>query len=164
MNLPIFDQTRKNELSSYGESVRLSNEVRAVQAHQIQKWVISEFGVPELKTINIPAKDGFDVETADYRVFTLWLSNTNIKKSQSLFWFIIRIMAIRFLERHSEIRMNLAEKHKLEFDLILSQMKNEIEWIGTVGYSGMVRLDNSLTNINTQIIKLKNDGFKIVRK
>lgn len=164
MNLPMFDQTRKDELSSYGESVRLSNEIRAVQAHQIQRIETNVFGREELKTYNVPAKEGFDVETGSYNDFNLWLNNTTIKKSQSLFWFVIRIMAIRFPEKHSEMRANMAQRHLLEFDLILSQMKNEIEWVGTVGYSGMVRLDKSLNNVRNRIVKLNNDMYKVVRK
>ena len=106
---------------------------------------------------------GFNCETADYSYFKNWL-NSNNKKSESLFWFVIRIMAIRFPEKHIDIKMNLASRHRLEFDLILSQMKNETEWVGTVGYSQMVRLDDSLLNLNNRVVKLKNDGYKIVRK
>lgn len=164
MNLPLFDQTRDKEQSAYGEAVRLSNELRAVNAHQIQRMVPNNFGQEELKTINIPSKWGFNCETSEYSNFTLWLNDTAIKKSQSLFWFVIRIMAMRFPEKHTEIRANLADRHKLEFDLILSQMKNEIEWFGTVGYSNMVRLDGSLTNNRNKTVKLKNDGFKVTRK
>lgn len=163
MNLPMFDQKRENELSSYGESVRLSNEVRAVQAHQETLKIINIFGKEEEKTFNIPAKNGFDVETADYSEFVLYLNDTTIKKSESKFWFMIRIMCVRFPEKHSEIRANLNSRHHLEFDLVLSQMKNEIEWVGTVGYQNMVRLDKSLDSLRTKVIKLNNDEFKIVR-
>lgn len=163
MNIPLFDQTRESELSSYGESVRLSNELRAVQSSQYTRLVDNGFGSFDNKTFNIPAKWGFNCETADYSDFTTWL-NSDIKKSESLFWFVIRIMAWRFPEKHSEMRLNIAVRKQLEFDLILSQMKKESEWIGTVGYSGMVRLDGSLTNSKNRIVKLKNDGFKIVRK
>ena len=163
MNIPMFDQTRKNESSSYGESVRLSNELRAIQAYQFKRREYNIFGKEELKTYNIPAKRGFNCETSHYNDFVAWLNDVTIRKSQSLFWFVIRIMAIRFPEKHIDIKMSLAERHKLEFDLILSQMKTEIEWVGTVGYSQMVRLDNSLLNLNNRVIKLKNDGYKIVR-
>ena len=163
MNLPLFDQNRKNESSSYGEAVRLSNELRAIQATQYTRKESNAFGISELKTYNIPAKFGFDCETGSYLEFTTWL-NSNMKKSQSLFWFVIRIMAWKFPEKHIDIKMSLAERHKLEFDLILSQMKREFEWVGTVGYSQMVRLDDSLLNLNDRVVKLKNDGYKIVSK
>lgn len=162
MILPLFDQTRKNERSSYGESVRLSNELRAVPSYE--KTVFdTDIQGGGVKTITIPAKWGFNCETADYKDFNTWLNST-VKKSASLFWFVIRIMAWRFPQKHAEMRTNLAERRKLEFDLILSQMKREFEWVGTVGYSGMVRLDGSLTKPHNKIIKLKNDGYKIVRK
>lgn len=156
-NLPLFEQSRKTELSSYGEAVRISNELRySPSGNKINSDGELFFDKGRLWR--------FDSETADYSKFTAWLNDSTIKKSQSLFWFVIRIMAIRFPEKHSEIRINLAENHKLEFDLILSQMKNDMAWVGTVGYSNMVRLDDSLLNLNNRVVKLKNDGYKIVRK
>ncbi len=163
MNIPLFDQTRKSESNSYGEAVRLSNELRSIQASQYTTTIVNAFGVGELKTFNIPAKWGFDCETADYTDFTTWL-NSNVKKSQSLFWFVIRIMSWRFPEKHTEIKMNLSVNRHLEFDLILSQMKKESEWVGTVGYSNMVRLDGSLTKNRNRTIKGNNDNYRIVRK
>lgn len=163
MTIPLFDQTREREQSSYGESVRLSNELRAIPSNQYTRLVVNEFGSLDNKTFNIPAKWGFNCETANYSDFTTWL-NSDIKKSQSLFWFVIRIMLWRFPQKHTEIKSNMSVNRHLEFDLILSQMKKESEWLGTVGYSGMVRLDGSLTNPKNRIIKLKNDGFKIIRK
>ena len=164
MNLPMFDQNRKDEPSTYGESVRLSNELRAIKAHTVLKWEVNSFGQDEQKTYNIPDKWGFDCETAPYTDFTKWVNNKSIKKSQSLFWFVIRIMIWRFPEKHSEIRSALTERHYLEFDLIASQMKKEMEWIGLVGYQNNVRLDNSLTNTESKIVKLKNDQYRIDRK
>jgi len=158
MNISPFDQNRKNENSSYGESVRLSNELRS-------KPEIRITGVRNLVNVT-PAKVGFNCETGTYNEFTKWLNDTTIKKSQSLFWFVIRIMAWRFPTKHTEIKNNLAERRKLEFDLILSQMKKEIEWIGQTGYQNMIVLEsaNKLNNSNVRIIKKKNDSFKFVRK
>ena len=67
----LFDQSRKNENNSYGEAVRLSNELRAVKEHQIKYITPNIFGKEELKTINIPSKWGFDCETALYNDFGL---------------------------------------------------------------------------------------------
>jgi len=156
MTIPLFDQTRKSELSSYGESVRLSNELRAIQSFSFTNGIG--------KIITVPTKWGFDVETADYSDFNLWLNDSTIKKSESLFWFVIRIMAWRFPLKHIEIKTNLADRRKLEFDLILSQMKKEVEWIGTVSYSNMVRLDDTLTNPRNRVVKGNNDDYRIVRK
>jgi hypothetical protein len=164
LNIPLFDQTRKMELSSYGESVRLSNELRAVPAHQEQRIETNVFGQEELKTYNIPSKWGFDCETAPYSDFNTWLNDITIKKSQSLFWFVIRIMAWRFPENHSLMRSNMSERRLLEFDLILSQMKKEVEWCGTVGYSNMVRLDKTIFDDRNVVVNLNNDRYKITRK
>lgn len=156
MNISLLDQAKEKLESSYGESVRLSNELRAKQT----RFEIDVDGIRR----DYPAKWGFDCETAPYSDFTRWLNDVTIKKSQSLFWFVIRIMAWRFPTKHIEIRTNLAERRRLEFDLILSQMKKEIEWIGTVGYQNMVRLDGTLTNPRSKVVKLANDEYKIVRK
>ncbi len=156
MILSLFDQTRKNETSSYGEAVRLSNELRS----RTESSYIDGLG----GLVKIPAKIGFNCETADYIEFTTWLNNPAIKKSPSLFWFVIRIMAWRFPTKHAEIKASLSVNRQFEFDLILSQMKKESEWVGTVGYSGMVRLDKSLTNPRNRIIKGNNDDYRIVRK
>ncbi len=155
MTLGILDQTRKMEDSSYGESVRLSNDCRAKPA----RFVINIDG--ERK--DYQAKWGFNPDTDDYSKFTQWLNDSTIKKSESLFWFVIRTMAVRFPEKHIEIRNGLAKRHRLEFDLILSQMKEEWEWIGTVSYQNMVRLDNSLSNPRNRVIKNK-DSYRIIRK
>lgn len=134
MNISLLDQTKKGQHNSYGEVVRLSNELRAT----------------------------FNCEAADYFDFMSWLNNPAIKKSQVLFWFVIRIMAWRFPTKHTEIRNKLAERRRLEFDLILSQMKKEVEWVGTVGYQNMVRLDGSLTHPRRRTIKLNNDQYKVI--
>lgn len=152
----IFDQNRESEQSSYGEAVRLSNELRA----RVASTTIDRFG----NRVDVPAKRGFDCETADYLSFTSWLNDGTIKKSESLFWFVIRIMVLRFPEKQTEIKRGLAEKHRLEFDLILSQMKNEIEWIGTVGYQNMVRLDGTITNPRVRIVKLNSDQYRFERR
>lgn len=155
MNLPTFDQSRKHELTSYGESVRLSNELRA-KPEQVYNFGLNK----------IPVRWGFDCETAPYSDFVSWLSNTNIKKSKSLFWFVIRIMAWRFPDKHTEIRNNLTDRRRLEFDLILSQMKKEFEWVGLVGYQNMVELnpDSPLNKNNMRIIKKNNDVFRWAKK
>lgn len=154
MNLSIFDQTRKNEDSTYGESVRLSNELRYMAGHTDPN---TGFWIPE--------KLGFNCETAPYSDFTNWLNDATIKKSKSLFWFVIRIMAWRFEDKHTEIRNNLDQSRVLEFDLILSQMKKELEWVGRVGYQNMVELDpdSPINKNNIKVIKRPNDTFKSVR-
>lgn len=157
MIIPMFDQSREREQSSYGEAVRLSNELRNKPSRPI-------FDRNEIVIGMTDPVSGFDCETADYSDFTNWLNAINIKKSQAIFWFVIRIMTWRFPEKHTEIKMNLAQNRKLEFEMILSQMKKEVEWVGTVGYSGLVRLDGSLTNPKNRVVKLNNDKYKSIRK
>ena len=91
-----------------------------------------------------PEIKGFDIETANYIEFKKWLNDKTKKKNPSLFWFVIRIMAWRFPEKHTEIQNNLSSTKKFEFELILSQMKKEFEWIGMVGYQNSIRLDGKL--------------------
>lgn len=157
MIISLFDQSREKEQSAYGEAVRLSNELRPKPEQIIDNGLGYSY--------TIPARWGFDCETAPYSDFTTWLGS-NIKKSQSLFWFVIRVMAWRFPEKHNEIKDNLSERRKLEFDIILSQMKKEIEWVGTVGYQNMVELNpnSNLNNKNIKVVKKPNDRFIIKRK
>jgi len=158
MNLPLFDQTRERELSSYGEAVRLSNELRAKPARSVINY--------DGERIDYPAKDGFDCEIAEYNQFIIWLNDSNKKKSRSLFWFVIRIMSIRFPEKHNEIRNSLSDRNKVEYGFILSEMSNEIEWFGLTGYQNQVELNpSSELNIkNIKVIKGNNDTYKTVKK
>jgi len=157
INLPPLDQNRKEEQNAYGESVRLSNELRTKPAYVT-------YGIRNEEIIH-PQVNGFNCETADYSQFVTWLNDNTKSKSRSLFWFVIRIMAIRFPEKHHEIRASLAQKHQLEWDLILSQMKNEMEWIGLCSYQNQVELDiNSPLNYkNIKVVKGKNDTYSTKR-
>lgn len=158
MNIPLFDQSRKNEPNAYGESVRLSNELRAKSA----KTIVDSFGIRR----DIPAKWGFDCETSPYSDFIRWLNDNTIKKSESLFWFTIRIMVIRFPEKHNEIKSRLSDARKTEFDFIISEMKNEMEWVGKVGYQNQVHLNpqSPLNNKQIRIIRLNNDKFRTEKR
>lgn len=44
--------------------------------------------------------------------------------------------------------------------LVITEVKNEVEWAGCVGYQNMVRLDRSLTNSNIRVIKLNDDKYR----
>lgn len=151
--IPLFDQTRERELNAYGEAVRLSNELRSKPA----RTIINLDG----ERTDYPAIQGFNCETADYSVFTNWLNDSNKKKSKSLFWFVIRLMAWRFPDKHTEIKTNLSESNHLEFELILSQMKKEKEWLGLTGYQNQVELNpnSPLNSKNVRVIKGNNDVY-----
>lgn len=159
MNIPLFNQTNKDvhEGYLYNEAVRLSNEVRPKPYRPIKDFMGRVTGWAE-------AEWGFDPETAPYPDFTRWLNDNTIKKSESLFWHVIDIMIWRFEEKHTEIRNNLAPRHKTEFDLAVSENTKEVESLGRRGYQNMVRRDGSLTNINSKVLKLTNDRVKIVKK
>jgi hypothetical protein len=158
MNIENFDKTRGNpdNLTYYDEAVRLSNELRAVAP----STVINVLG----ERIDLPGKWGFDCETAPYSDFTTWLNDNTIKKSQSLFWFVIRVMVWRFPDKATEIRNNLTPDNQEEFDLIQSESRHEIEFLGEVGFSNKVRLDKKLNNPRNRTLKGKNENIKVVRK
>ena len=153
-NLSTFDQSRERESNAYGEAVRLSNELRSKPA----RTEISMEGVRK----EYPAISGFDCETANYSVFTLWLNDITKKKSKSLFWFVIRIMSVRFPEKHNQIRDSLTDNNKLEYEFVLSELKQEQEWLGLTGYQNQVELnpDSPLNSKNVRIIKGNNDTYK----
>lgn len=155
MNLSPFDQSREKEKTTYGEAVRLSNEFRAKPA----RTIINTEG----QRVDIPAQDGFDVETCDNSKIDEWLANNNIKKSQSQITFLLRVMALRFPDSFAIVKRNVDPSVRLELELIESKAKNEIEWLGEVGYQNMVRLDGSLTMKNIEVIK-KNDTITSRRK
>ena len=143
MNLPMFDQSKiykddnSNSLSGEGEAVRLSNELRSQPA----KTIINPFGT----RVDIPAKQGFDCETADFITMVNWLADSRIKKSESLIAFVHRILAVRFPTEYSQHKNNIDSRYKLEYEMIQSHATNDIHWLGQVGFQNMVRLDKSLT-------------------
>lgn len=162
MNLSPFDQSKiknelgKNTLTPEAEAVRLSNELRSKPAH----FLINSDGV----RIDIPAKRGFDVETCDFITMVNWLADTRIKKSQSLIMFVHRIMAVRFPTEYSQHKNQIDNRIKLEYEMIQSNAKNDITWLGEVGFSNMVRLDGSLSNSKNIMKKQRNEEIKITRK
>lgn len=154
MNLSLFDQSREKEQSTYGEAVRLSNEFRAKPA----RTIINVLG----ERVDIPARNGFDVETCEVSKIDEWLAMPN-KKSQSQITFLLRIMCLRFPDSYATAKRNLSSDLTTELELIESLAKNEIEWFGEVGYQNMVRLDGSLTIKNIEVIN-KNDTITAKRK
>lgn len=155
MNIPLFDQSRESELTFYGESVRLSNELRAKPAHTV-------IGVRGMR-FDYPAKDGFDIETCTVRQIQNWINNSTIKKSQSLLMFVFRIFCVRFPIEYAEQKKLIDARFQREMEYIESQAKNEIEWFGQTGYSNFVRLDGSLTDSNLQTT-VKDDSVIFRRK
>jgi hypothetical protein len=162
MNIPMFNQSkiRKDDgnmsLTLEAEAIRLSNELRAQPARSY----INIHGV----RVDLPAKQGFDCETADFMTMVNWLADTRIIKSESLIVFVHRILSVRFPTEYAQYRDNINARYKLEYEMIQSNAKNDIFWLGEVGFSNMVRYDNSLTNNKNKILKQRNGEIKVIRK
>ena len=151
----IRDDTGKISLTTEAEAVRLSNELRSKPS----RTYIGANG----KRIDIPAKQGFDIETADFKTIVNWLADSRIKKSESLIAFVHRFLSIKFSNEYSKYKSKIDNRYKLEHEMIESNSKNDIFWLGEVGFSNMVRLDGSLNNKNTRVIKQKNGEIKTVK-
>lgn len=156
MGLEFFDQTRKEENTFYGEAVRLSNELRAKPAQTI----IDKFG----NRLDIPFKDGFDIETCDLSKINSWLNDFRIKKSESLVMFVFRVVSIRFPSEFADLKANAHPLLRNELEMVESEAKKEIEWVGQVGFQNMVRLDGTLTNEKVTTMTLANEKIRTVKK
>ena len=162
INLPLFDQSKliksngSTSLTTEAEAIRLSNELRS----KPMRSFIDMAG----NRVDIPAKQGFDCETADFTTMVNWLADTRIKKSESLIAFVHRVMAVRFPNEYAQNKSKIDSRYKLEMDMIESKAKNDISWLGEVGFSNMVRLDKSLTSENNIVIKQRNGEIKVMRK
>jgi hypothetical protein len=156
MIISNFEQSKKDKITFEGEAVRLSNELRAKPA----RTSINDLGF----RIDIPAKQGFDIETCEFMDMVNWLADTRIKKSQSLSAFVHRVMAVRFPNEYTNNKKNIDNRYNLEMELIESKSKNDVSWFGEVGFSNMVRLDGILNNNNNKVIENKDKTVKIIRK
>ena len=139
MDLTLFNQSKKKELSNEGECVRLSNELR--------------FQTEETKIINgdtvLTRKArpwGFDIETATLSKIMSYLNDNSIKKSPSLISLCLRIISVRFkTEFNGNAKQDLIKyTSPKEQSLIRQKSKNNVNWFGEVGYFGKVRLDGSI--------------------
>ena len=61
-------------------------------------------------------------------------------------------------------KKKIDSRYKIEKELILSHAKNDVAWIGEVGFSNMIRLDGSLNNSSIKTTKLKNGEIRIIKK
>ncbi len=156
MIISNFEQSKKDKITFEGEAIRLSNELRAKPA----RTLIDDLGF----RIDIPSKKGFDIETCEFMDMVNWLADTRIKKSQSLSAFVHRVMSVRFPNEYTNNKKNIDNRYNLEMELIESKSKNDISWVGEVGFSNMVRWDGLLTNNNNKVIENKDKTIKITRK
>jgi len=132
MNISKSDQSKEREISYLGESVRLGNEFRN------HPDIFPHADTPTMPQIKIPAKtDGFDFETCMESDLKKWL-NKKAKKSPSQIAFINRVYAWRFNDEHNKQSLSLLSISKLERELIHSNMKKELNWLGECGFSGKI--------------------------
>lgn len=151
MNIPLADQSREGENSPYGEAVRLSNEVRPIPAHR------------DIETgLWVPAKQGVHIETDGFPRFMILLASGKLD-NPSLTWCVLRAMAWRFPTKYAEIKNRLNAINKNEFDLIVSNIRHEFEWLGETGLQNKVRYDGRLNNPNVRSVKNRDGSFKSVR-
>ena len=122
----IRDDEGKISLTTEAEAVRLSNDLRSKPSRT--------YIGPNGKRIDVPAKQGFDIETANFKTIVNWLADTRINN-----------------------------RYKLEHEMIKSNAKDDIFWLGEVGFSNMIRLDGSLTNKNNKVVK-KNGKVSVLKK
>lgn len=168
MNIPMLDQSRKKEDSTYGECVKLSNELRNHNAIPIH----DDFG--RVSGFTNAKIDGFDIETGSFNDLKRWFLQTyhttirgiRKRKSDSLITFVFTFMFWRFeTETISFVRSTQFPSYlKNEAELIMSDRKKEVEYAGTKGFQNLVRLDGSLTNPKSRVVRLNNDRIKVVRK
>lgn len=136
MNISKFDNTQKKEITNYGESIRIANELRSTPA----KTIIDTNG----NRINVPMKKGFDVENCDFDTIVLYMLN-DCKKSMTQLLFLHRILAVRFPDKYANLKRDpLFKNWGSEMELIESEKKNEIEWFGEVGFHNTQFLNKKL--------------------
>ena len=152
MNISPVDQSKKDDTTFEGEAVRLSNELRSKPAFN------DVFGN------YVPAKIGFDIETADFMTMVNYLANGRVKKSESSRAFIHRVLAWRFPTEYAQKRDSIDNRYKLEYEMIQANSKKDIEDLGKVGFQNNVRLDGTLTNPNVKAEKQRDEKIRIVRK
>jgi len=159
------------KLSLFGDSVLIDNQIQSFSKIEECKRLANELrSKPEriipannyyrIKEVVIPAYKGFDVETCDFKDMKKYIRNTP-KISQSLLMLLLRIISLRFPKDYQTMKKN--SPIQTELNLIESESKNDIAWIGEVGFQNCVRLDQSLTNKNIKVLKKKNDTLKIGR-
>ena len=150
-----FEQSKKDDKTFEGEAVRLYNDILPKPAQTF----VDKFG----KRSDKAAKKGIDVTTCTFKQATNWLIDSKIKKSESTIMFVHRILSQRFPDEYAKQKNKIENRLKLEYELIQSSMKNDVVWLGEVGYQNKVRLDGSLDNKKSKISIDKKGKIKIVK-
>jgi len=159
MNIPMLDQSKvklgrgvkhPTNDQKYGEAVRLSNELRFRPAGNVIKIIV---GVSQ--TVWDEGRLwGFDIETASFNRLMSYFTDNRIKKrSQSLITFVLSVIQWRFPTEFHNDRNKITKLVSVsEFNLIETKTKKEVEYLGTKGYSGTVRLDGSLKRPKNKVV------------
>ena len=154
-NLLLDDQGKRN-ITTTAEAVALANELR--YKPNSSRIIVNDLG-ESIKIFEAGRLWGFDCETCTFQKLMSYFTG-KIKRSQSLISFVIRIMALRFPKEYHENK-NRIEKliGKDEYEIIESNKRNEINWLGECGFQNMVYYTKLKKNVN--VIKGKNDRITI---
>lgn len=136
--LSPFDRERLDEQSPYGEAVRLANWCLPQSSYTVTD---EDTGVP----INVPAVIGMRVETCTYQQIIDYLDRP-VEIHPSLFWFLVRVIILRFPSKHRQFREQLTGDRRHEWDVLVSERPsdNEVEWLGMPSYTCHTRADGSM--------------------
>tara|TARA_R110000787_G_scaffold278602_1_gene388409 strand:+ start:732 stop:1226 length:495 start_codon:yes stop_codon:yes gene_type:complete len=132
------------------EAKRLANELRNKPARTF-------FNAAGIK-VSIKAYIGFNIEDCDLKEILNYLNNKSIIKSKSIIHFLYRVISVRFPNELVQQKKQVDERFKSEIELIESNSKNDIYWLGETGFQNMVSYtDKSIFSKNINILKKKND-------
>ena len=151
-----FDKSKADAklINFESEAVRLYQEILPKKAYSFKHL--------DGTIYNYSSRRGFNIETASIKSFYDWLNDSSIKKSKASFWFVVRCLAMKFPDKHGDIKKKLAPHNRLEFELILSELRNEIQFLGEVGFSGLTEI--SKPNKHNILVFDKHKEIKIRRK
>jgi len=138
-------------LSKEGEFSRLFLEILGYNAQTIT--VIDIEGNTVQKAI--PAKAGFNLETATFATMKAFL-NSQVKKSESQRELVRKVMAKRFPTEFDQERLIVSENLKQEYFLIKNESLQRTDIVNTLGECGggvlgEVRLDGTTKRVPRRV-------------
>jgi hypothetical protein len=158
MTISALSQSVEQEQTYEAEACRLANELRSKPA----RTVINTYGSRTVRT-DIPAKQGFDIETASFKTMVNYLADSRIKKSESIIQFIHKVLHWRFEAEYNAKKDKIFNRFKLEKEMIQSNAKRDIEWLGESGFQNF-RQDGLFHKSNVITEKLRDGTVKSKRK
>ena len=158
MTISALSKSVLQEQTFEDEACRLANELRSKPA----KTVINTYGSRTVRT-DIPAKQGFDIETASFKTMVNYLADSRIEKSESSIQFIHKVLHWRFEAEYNSKKDKIFKRFKLEKEMIQSNATHEIEWLGKSGYQNF-RQDGLFHESNVITEELRNGTVRVKRK